>query len=338
MIIVFGAAGFIGTYLIDELLKRNYQVIGSDISDIGESHYKKLNVPYVPVDIAEKSSFEKIQHGQIKAVIHLAAVQPANVSEKEYDPVDYIRVNTIGTLNILEFCKKGGAGKLIYASSHRNTQGLWSKDGAIREDDGRSLEYAGEYTMFSISESAAQDCVEYYQKQCGLRGVIFRLPPVYGYGPHTEIFKDGKPIKTGFQIFIENAMACRPIEIWGDSSKGRDIIYVKDVVSAFIKALNSNKAHGLYNISSGKYLTLREEAETIGKVFWGNDSEPEIMERPELPNSINTFLYDINKAKNDLGWSPQYNFEEMLIDYKKEMENKKFSYLIEKRRLMLNEG
>ncbi len=338
MIIVFGAAGFIGTYLIDELLKRNYQVIASDISEIGESYYKELNIPYVPVDIAVKSSFEKLQYEQIEAVIHLAAVQPANVSEKKYDPVDYIHVNTIGTLNILEFCKKVGAEMLIYASSHRNTQGLWPKGGTIREDDGRSLKYTGEYTMFSISESAAQDCVEYYQAQYGLKGVIFRLPPVYGYGPHTEIFKDGKPIKTGFQIFIENAVACRPIEIWGDSNKGRDIIYVKDVVSAFIKALNSDKAFGLYNIASGRYLTLREEVETIAKVFWGNDSDPEFIERPELPNSIDTFLYDISKAKRDLGWSPQYNFEEMLINYKNEMVNKKFSYLVEKRRIMLKNG
>ncbi len=338
MILVFGAAGFIGTYLIDELLKRNYQVIASDISDIGESYYKDLNIPYVSVDITAKSSFEKLQYKHIEAVIHLAAVQPANVSEKKYDPVDYINVNTIGTLNILDFCKRVGVERLIYASSHRNTQGFWTMDEPICEEDGRSLKYSGEYTMFSISESAAQDCVEYYQKQYGLKGIIFRLPPVYGYGPHTEIFKDGKPIKTGFQIFIERAVACRPIEIWGDSSKGRDIIYVKDVVSAFIKALNSDKAHGLYNIASGNYLTLREEAETIAEVFWGNDSEPEIIERPELFNSIDTFLYGINKAKNDLGWSPQYNFKEMLIDYKKEEESKRFSYLVEKRRLMLNEG
>jgi UDP-glucose 4-epimerase len=338
MIIVFGAAGFIGTYLIDELLKNKYQVIASDISDIGENYYNELNIPYVKVDIREKKDFKKIQCGHVKAVINLAAVQPANVSEKQYDPVDYIHVNTIGTLNILEFCKKVRVEKFIYANSHRNTQGLWPKGGSISEDDGKSLKYTDEYTMFSISESAAQDCVEYYQQQCELKSIIFRLPPVYGYGPHTEIFKDGKPIKTGFQIFIESAMACRPIEIWGDSSKGRDIIYVKDVVSAFIQAINSDKAVGLYNIASGRYLTLREEVETIAKVFWGNDSDSKIIDKPELANSIDSFLYDISKAKNDLAWSPQYNFEELLIDYKKEMESKKFSYLVKKRKLMLNEG
>jgi UDP-glucose 4-epimerase len=338
MIIVFGAAGFIGTYLIDELVQNNYQVIASDISKIGEDYYRKMKIPYIRVDITDKSSFEKLPWEQIESVVHLAAVQPANISTKKYNPVDYIQVNTIGTLNILDFCKRVSAGKIIYASSHRNTQGIWLKNKAIREDDGRSIKYSGEYAMFSISESAAQDCIEYYLAQYGLKGVIFRLPPVYGYGPHTEIFKEGKPIKTGFQIFIENAMAGRPIEIWGDSSKGRDIIYVKDVVSALIKTLNSDKALGLYNIASGRYLTLREEVETIAKVFWGIDSDPEFIERPELPNSIDTFLYDISKAKRDLGWSPQHNFEEMLIDYKKEMISKKFNYLVQKRKSMLNTG
>ena len=112
--------------------------------------------------------------------------------------------------------------------------------------------------------------------------MTFRLPPVYGHRPHTEIFTDGKPIKTGFQIFIENAMDCRPIEIWGDNSKGRDIIYVKDIVPAFIKAINIYQAVGLYNKASGRLLTLREEAVTIAKIFRGSDSDSEFIERPKL--------------------------------------------------------
>ena len=334
MILVFGAAGFIGTYLIHELIKQGYQVIASDISDIGKIFYKGQNIPYETVDITNKEDFEKICNANIETVIHLAALQPANVSAKKYNPVDYIKINTIGTLNILELCKNVGAEKFIYASSHRNTCGLWSKGKAIREIDGRYLRYSGEYAMFSISESAAQDCIKYYNEEYGLKSIIFRLPPVYGYGPHTEIYKDGKQIKTGFLTFIENAIKCRPLEIWGDSNKGRDIIYVKDVVAAFVLALKNDRASGLYNIASGKILTLKEEAETIAKVFWGNNKEPEIIERPEIPLSLDSYVYDIRKAKQDFNWSPKYDFEAMLIDYKKEMESSKFSHLIKKRKLM----
>ncbi len=336
-ILIFGAGGFIGTYLIDELLQQGYEVTASDISAVGEEYCHNQNIPYVSIDITKSADFEKLGNTSYDTVINLAALQPANFGAKKYKVSDYININVSGTLNILEFCKNTKARKIIYGSSHRNTSGLWQKNKAIREEEGRAQQYGGEYSMFSISESAAQDCVEFYRANYGLQGIIFRLPPVYGYGPHLEIFKNGKPIKTGFQTFIDSAMACKPIELWGDSSRGRDIIYVKDVVAAFIKAINNEKIGGLYNITSGKYLTLKEEVDAIAKVFWGDATKPIVIEKPEHPLLMDSFLYDNSKAKKELNWSPQYNFEDMLRDYKKEMEKKKFSFLIEKRRTMFKE-
>jgi len=333
-ILVFGASGFIATYLIDELLNLGCDVTATDISDVGREHYKNKDVRYVNVDITKKGDFEALDKVNYDAVVHLAACQPANVGQEKYDARDYINVNVIGTLNVLDFCRQNQVTKIIYASSHRNTQGLWSANKAIHEEDGRGLKYSGEYAMFSISESAAQDCVIHYQCQYGLTGIIFRLPPVYGYGPHTEIFKEGKPIKTGFQIFVEKAVACEPLEIWGDGNVGRDIIYVKDVVSAFIKAIDNPKASGLFNITSGNYLTLRAQAETIAALFWGSSSRPIITERPDKSNGMDSFLYDNSKAKRELDWSPKYTFKEMLVDYKFEMESKKYEYLLNKRKAM----
>lgn len=334
--LVFGASGFIGTYLIDELLSQGHRVVASDLSDVSRSYYDIKNIPYIAVDITKESDFEKLDNEKFDSIIHLAACQPANISKDKYNPRDYINVNIIGTLNILEYCKASKAGKIIYASSHRNTQGLWADHEVIREGDGRGLKYSGEYAMFSISESAAQDCVFHYQAQHGLRGIVFRLPPVYGYGPHTEIFKDGKPIKTGFQIFIEKAKASMPLEIWGDGDIGRDIIYIKDVVSAFIKAIQSPTASGLFNIASGKYLTLREQVNTIANLFWGSKTLPEIIEYPEKVNDIDQFRYDISKAQRELDWTPEYCFRDMLIDYEKEFESKKYEHLVEKRKHMFN--
>jgi UDP-glucose 4-epimerase len=336
-ILVFGAAGFIGTYLTDELLRQKYQVVASDISELGQEYYKELHVPYVYLDITDKDDFEKIPQKHYDAVIHVAALQPANISSKSFDPRNYIKVNVIGTLNILEFCRKNEIGKLIYASSHRNTQGLWSRNKAIREQDGRCHKNSGEYALFSISETAAQDCIEYYENEYCIKSIIFRLPPVYGYGPHTEIFKEGKPILTGFQTFIENAMSGKSLEIWGDSSVGRDIIYVKDVVSAFMKALERENARGLYNIASGTYLTLQEQVELTAKVFWSSNTKPVLTNKPEKEHKMDSFLYENSKAKKELDWCPQYSFEDMLLDYKKEMQSKRFKYLVEKRQKMFNE-
>jgi len=337
MIIVFGAAGFIGTYLIDQLIKEDYSVVAADISESAASYYEKLGIPYYCVDITDKGSLNDLPTEGIEAVINLACVQPANVSEHKYDPVDYIKVNVIGTLNILDFCIKNSVNKIICTCSHRNTQGLWKgKEGiAIKEADGRAIKYTGDFAMFSISESAATDCIEHYIQTYGIQGIVFRLPPVYGYGPHTEIYRDGKPLTTGFQVFINNAKQGKPLEVWGDGNAGRDIIYIKDVVSAFVLALKKNNISGLYNITSGRLSTLKEEAECIAREFWPQGSQPQFEYRPDKLNGIEPYLYDISKANLDLGWVPKYSFSEMIVDYKKELEAERFLYLVEKRKRMM---
>lgn len=336
MIVIFGAAGFIGTYLIDRLIKEGLNILASDVNDTGKEYYKEKSISYVSLDITQKECFKHLPADGVEAVIHLAAVQPANVSEASNDPAKYIEVNVLGTLNILEYCRQTKVDKIIYASSHRNTQGLWKYGKPVREEDGRAIKYDGEYAMFSISESAAQDCVEHYRQKYGMKGFIFRLPPVYGYGPHTEIFWHGKPIKTGFQIFVENATAGKPIEVWGNCDRGRDIVYINDVTEAFVQALKSRDAHGLYNITSGRAITLREEVEAIVKVFSREDKKSVITYKPEKPNSIEPFIYDNSKAKKEFGWTPRFTLEEMLVDYKREMESGQFSFLVEKRKQLFN--
>lgn len=336
-VLIFGAAGFIGTYLIDELHRQGYDVVASDISLNSEVYFSSLDIEYVSLDITDKDAFERLENRRFDAVINLASTQPANVSDKAYDPRSYIRVNVTGTLNILDYCLASGSGKFILATSHRNTQGMWHEKEVITETDGRSIKYTGQYSMFSISETAAQDCVLHYQEEYGLKSVIFRLPPVYGYGPHTEIFHNGKPIKTGFQIFIDKARACEPLETWGDETKGRDIVYVKDVIDAFVCGITNDDARGLYNISSGYKLTLREEAEIIADLFWGNDECPVIVNIPDKANNIDEFVYDISKAGKELGWFPKYSFRDMLIDIAREGQDERFHFLLDKRKKMFEE-
>lgn len=339
MIVVFGAAGFIGTYLVDQLVKEGFSVLAVDKCNIGEDYYNNKGVPFINCDITDENEINKIPANNIETVINLAAMQPANMSEADYKMADFFSVNVIGTLNILELCKKNKIPKIIYMCSHRNTQGMWGDiDRPISENDGTSIKYSGEYSMFSISETAASDCVIHYTQQYGIQGIILRIPPVYGYGPHTEIYKEGKPLITGFKIFIEKAIAGEPLEVWGNPNNGRDIIYVKDVVSALIIALKNCNVHGIYNISSGKILTLDEQARIIVKIFSSDNNISEIKYLPEKENFIESYVYDIRKAEKELNWIPMYSFEEMLVDYKKEMEIGRFDFLVEKRRRMLEKS
>lgn len=298
MIVVFGAKGFIGSYLIDRLKQNSIPYWATDIDE---------------VDITKQKDFDKLPQKGVDVVVHLACLQPANVSEKDYNPRNYIHTNVLGTINILDYCV-GQKAKLIYFNSRKDIK--------------------GEYGMYAISERSATECVKYYHEKYGLNYIIFRLPSVYGYGCFTEIFKDGKPIKTGFKTFIDNAIQGKSLEVWGDITIGRDLIYVKDVVSAILLAIKSQR-NGIYNLGMGKPLTLEDEAKQITDVF-SPDKKSQILYCPFQKNGLEPFVMDIRRTKKELGWTPQYSFRDMLIDYKKEWESGKFNFLVEKRKRLFD--
>jgi UDP-glucose 4-epimerase len=129
---------------------------------------------------------------------------------------------------------------------------------------------------------------------------------------------------------MRRAIAGDPIEIWGDPSRGQDIVYVKDVVGAIIRAIDSDNAGGLYNITSGVRTSLEEEVKGVIDVFSPFEHRSEIHYRPDKPNMPATFLYDIRKAKRDFNYQIKYPLYEMLKDMKKEMDLKRFPHLIER--------
>jgi UDP-glucose 4-epimerase len=331
MLLVTGAAGFIGAYLLDRLAQTGCRdVIPLDKSWTGRVFSEGLGFQYRGYDITCEKDLAELDRAD--TVVHLACLQPATFSSERNSPVDYVLANTLGTINLLEYCRRVGARKFIYTVSHREMENWWSATTLITEDMPKSFKHTGEYAPYVLSQVAATEYIDYYCKEYGIQGIILRLPPVYGYGPHTEIFKNGKNIKTGFRTFMDNARDKRPIEVWGNPANGRDIVYVKDVVTAILLAIDKDVT-GLYNITSGKLLTVQEEVDMIIKVF-SPDGTGEVRYCPEKPNSIEPFVYDNSRAKRVLDWFPQYSFEDMLRDLQREEAGGKFKFLLEKRSLM----
>ncbi|MGZ4036566.1 MAG: NAD-dependent epimerase/dehydratase family protein, partial [Bacteroidia bacterium] len=323
----------------DQLQAEGFNVLAVDIGGNEEADYfRKNGVEFLQLDITKEKEFEKLPAKGVDAFVNLACVQPANMPDEIYDPAKYVSVNVLGVTNIFKYCQKNGIKKVIHTISHRNVQGLWEKGEVINEESPRAIKFTGKYSMFSISESAAADIIEYFNQDYGMNGIIFRLPSVYGYGHHESFFKDGKVVKTGLGVFIDNAINGETFEIWGDKDKGRDVVYVKDVVSAFILALKSDKAKGMYNIASGKKLSLQQQVDDVISVFSSKEQPSKIVYRPEKPNSIDPCVYDISKAKRELGWEPKYSFADILKDYKKEMESGKWEFLLKRKKRMVSEN
>jgi UDP-glucose 4-epimerase len=326
-ILVTGSTGFIGTYIVDQLVKDGADVIAIGRSNEGELFYKKMGIRFVRVDLTKEEDFNKLPK-DIEGVIHCAGL----LSIDMYKPQDYLMTNTLGTFNLLEYCRKTDVKKIVFAMTHSNVNR--ATDIIITEETPE--QFSGQTIPYIISKISAMKLIETYNRDYGIQGVSLRLPGVRGYGSRFISFWEGKPEISVFQMFVLKAMKGEPIEIWGEHKTFRDLVYVKDVVSGFIKALNSKNATGLYNIGSGIGLTIEQEARAIIKVFSPPNNPSKIVYRPDIEEMRRkSFIFSIEKAKKDFGYVPKYSYEDAMKDYKQEMFSGRFKHLVSKQEAVL---
>lgn len=335
MIIVMGATGFIGMYTVEKLIASGKEVLATGRNEVMKDALIQMGAKYQQLDITNEEDIQRLPKHGVDAVLLLAGLLPANAKvdlDHEENAADYFRVNVIGTINVLEYCRKNGIRKVIGCCSYSDVAGAWRKGYAIKETEPRNYHFTGDHAVYVISKNASNDVMEYYNQQHGMQCAWFRFPPVYGVGPHSTIYVNGKAYKSGIQTFIEKAQKGEDIELWGDPHICRDIIYVKDVADAFDKAIDSPRTYGLYNMTSGTELDLQEQAEAVIQIF-GDPEKSHIVYRPEKKNNTPSFLFDMSKAKEDFGFVPQYtSYIDMMKDYKMEMESGRWEAMIASRR------
>jgi UDP-glucose 4-epimerase len=314
MIIVTGATGFVGRYLVDQLVEDGVAVVATSRSKRGEAYYKKAGIPFVRLDVTKEEDFDDLPKENVDAVVHLAAL--LSIDTAKWKPKDYLMVNALGTYNVLEYCRKSNVKKIIYAMTHSDVNR--AKEMIITEGTPRQFGSTigpGNTLPYIVSKIAAMNFIEVYTKEAEMQGIVLRFPGIRGYGSRDAAYD------TVFHQFIQKAIRSEPIEIWGEHKTVRDLVYVKDVVAAISGALKSENASGLYNIGSGKGLTIEDEAKAIIKVFSPSDKPSRLVYRPDIEEvRKRSYIWDISKAKRDLDWEPKYSYEEALADYKKEME------------------
>lgn len=331
MYIVIGASSFIGVYTVEEFLKQGCEVLVTGRNNKFKEHYDKLGVPYVNLDLANKADFDNLPTTGVEGVILLGGLLPANAQvnlDEDENAADYFLINTIGTINVLEYCRKNGIRRVISNCSYADVRGAWGKH-AITEDEPRDFIFTGDHAVYVFSKNAANDVLEYYNQQHGMKNAWFRFPPVYGVGPHDSLYINGTLKKSGLKIFIDNASEGKDICIFGDKNLSRDVVYVKDVAHAYYLAMKSENTYGLYNMTSGRGVTLQEQAEVIADLWAPSaDRKSRIVYKPEVSNNTPSYLFSMEKAKRDFGFVPRYaNFRDMMIDYKKDLDENKYQEL-----------
>ncbi len=317
-IIVFGASGDTGQYFIKYFLEnykgKEYELIATGSRET--DYFEQFKIPYYQVDITNKEEFLKLPK-DIYAVVDLAGAMPARM--KGYDPYKYIDVNITGNLNILEYCRENGADRILFAQSFGDIKDYGEENLLLTVDLPRKFSFTSDHTIYVMSKNFAVDMIENYYQMYGLKRFIFRLPTIYLYSPIDTFYVDGIQKKIGYRLLIDRAKAGEPIEVWGDPSRVKDMVYVKDFCQMLFKALFVKKDCGYYNVGTGVGTSLLDQIKGMVDVFGEEGKTSQLIMRPDKPNAPQ-YIMDITPAVQELGYKPQYSYLEMLRDFKYEME------------------
>lgn len=299
-ILVTGGAGFIGSHIVQGLLKAGNSV---HVLDNLTSGYRE-NIPsearFFEGDIRDLSVFEAALQG-CDGLINLAA----SVGNKRSidNPIEDAEINIIGFLNLLQLCLKHEVNQVVHSSS----AGVFGELKTLPISEDHPLEPESPYGVSKLTtEYYAQTFMKLYPQ---LRIVCLRYFNVYG--PHQRFDEYGNVIP----IFVKRALAQEPILIYGDGEQTRDFVHVKDVAQANITALKNDKAKGAYNISSGTRISINALARWVKEL---SQSPSPIVHGETRPGDVRDSLADISQAKQDFGFQPQYtadNLKEGLREY-----------------------
>lgn len=316
-VLIFGASGDIGRYLTEYLDEYDDGIEVIAVGRRKDSSFIDKNITYYSLDITKKETFDVLPKG-IHTVIDLAGIMPARM--KGYQPQQYFEINTIGTLNILEYCRVNRVERFLFATSFGDLLGNLSDNNFILKPDSPiNFSYTTDHTVYIISKLSAVELLKNYHYQYDLKTFVFRFPTIYLWSESDSFCVDGVERKSGFRLLIDKALKGEDIEVFGDPNRVKDMVYVKDLCQMFHKAIYTNKTKGTYNVGTGIGTSLLDIIKGIVTVF--GDSKSKLIMRPDKPNTPQ-YIMDIENAIEDLGYQPQYDYYKMLEDMKQEMSEK----------------
>jgi dTDP-glucose 4,6-dehydratase len=294
--LVTGGAGFLGSHLCDELLKRGHRVICVDNLETGTlaniEHIRDNDFIHLNLDIIEPYFVEE----PIDFVYHLAS--PASPIDYLRLPLHTLKVGSYGTHHTLGLAKKHRARFLIASTSevygdpqeHPQRETYWGHVNPI-----------GPRGVYDEAKRYAEALTMAYHRQQGVDTAIVRIFNTYGsrMRPH-----DGRAIPT----FLRQALQDRPITVFGDGSQTRSFCYVEDEIRGLI-ALSESGYHMPVNIGNPDEFTLLELAKAVIEV---TGSRSEIVYEALPTDDPKVRQPDITLAREVLGWEPQVSLREGL--------------------------
>lgn len=322
-VLVLGATGNLGAYSTIALKDAGFEVIAAGHRKSDNGFFEEQGIPYYSLDITVPELFDPLMDKEIDTVVNFAGELPSRCA---FNPQALVRSITDATVNVLEFMRKVGAKKIIFPTTPYDLEYLHESGVPIDPDAPRKFPPTGDHSIYAIAKNAAVDLIEYYHNTYGISRFILRHFTIYQYHPNAYHFADHKMRKMPYRMLIDCAKNSEPISIYGDPTRVKEMVYIKDYTKVVVAAVKSNLDGGIYNIGSPSRVSLDEMIHGIVEVFSPKDNPSQIMYDPSQPDTLQSML-DCSKTAKDLGYKPEYSFIEMMEDFKKEMKEEPFAKL-----------
>jgi len=304
--LITGVAGFIGSHIAEELLKRGDEVIGIDnfysgnqenidmLKNIGDEKFSFHNI-----DIQDLPKLEKMfKLENITNIFHLAAV--ASVQKSIENPVFTNSVNVLGTLNILELAKRFGIKRVVFSSS----AAVYGDEPTLPKDENSIIRPISPY---GYEKLMGEQYLDIFLKLYEVETVSLRYFNVYGER------QDPTSDYSGVISIFENRISDdKTANIYGDGKQYRDFIYVKDIVAINLLAMEKDEAVGnIFACGTGDTTTILELFQTVAKKYGKDDLQPNMLDSRD--GDIRESVCNNRKLKDILGFSNFTKFQDGIL-------------------------
>ena len=316
-VLVLGATGQLGAYSAIHLKDVGYNVIAVGHRNSDNGFFRTKGIEYIgEFSLENENDYEKLPT-DIDAVVHMAGTMPAHANS---NPMPYVQSIIVGMVNLCEWMKKEtNCKRVIFNTTPSDVCAFFGTDYQVPSDAPRSFpKDGGDHAIYAIAKNAAVDILESYKYSDEISSCVFRHLTVYGYHPNPYYYLNGIKKILPWRLIVNNAIEGKTIEVWGDATRKKELLYIKDFTKAIELALGSC-AEGIYNLSGFRPYTMEEQVDGIIEAFSPADNKSKKVFYPDKPNTPQNLL-DSSKTYRVINWKPRYSWVNACLDMKREMD------------------
>jgi UDP-glucose 4-epimerase len=288
--VVTGGAGFIGSHMVDLLLRRGCRVrvidnlVGGREANLAH-HAGNSDLSFERMDVRECRPGSAL-FGDATHVFHFAGI--GDIVPSVERPAEYMSVNVQGTVSVLECARHAGVRRFVYAASS-SCYGLAQTP--TREDHPIAPQYP-----YALSKYQGEQAALHWHAVYRMPVNSIRIFNAYGIRSRTS-----GAYGAVFGVFLKQKLAGKPFTVVGDGTQTRDFVYVTDIADAFLRAGETSLSGEVWNVGAGRPQSINRLVELLGG---------QTVHIPARPGEPDCTFADTAKIRRDLDWAPQIDFEE----------------------------